>query len=187
MAARKHAMMFAAILLGVAIAATACSTGTTTTSTSNASQTSVDQLAARTQRNEMLFAVVNVSALPLHEMSVSLNGGKVDPTFVPMTRTTIRLLALTNWDTTLKGDADKVRGHAVDLLKALEDGNLDAAKDPADKLHDGYHDFSGKVWEVVAKDLPPDAGGVAPHSDEATPAPTSVSPGNSSPIAGVTP
>ena len=171
MAAHKHAMIIATVLTAAAVVATACGSGMkTTTSDSSASQASIEQLAARVQRNEMLFAVVNLSALPLHDMDESLAAGKADGKFVPSTRSAVRLFALTDWDAALKDEAQILRGHAADLLKALDDGNVDAAKDPAHQLHEGYHDFADRVWAIVAKDLPPDAGGVPPaRNDEATP------------------
>jgi hypothetical protein len=163
-----------ALVAAAGLAAAGCSSDDTSkpaSGSSTASQASVDDLNARIQRNEMMFALFNLSALPLHAMDESIAAGTIETTYVPNARSAVRLLALTNWDSTLKAEAEIIRGHAVDLLKALDDGNVDAAKDPAHELHEGYHDFSDKAWAIVAKDLPPDAGGVPAHDDgEATPA-----------------
>lgn len=172
MAIHKHAKFIIAIAAVASVFATACGDDTKKAdSSSSASQASVEQLSARVQRNEMLFASVTLASLPLHAMDESLAEGKAESNFVPAARSAVRIFALTEWDPTLKADAETLRGHAVDLLKALDDGDVDAAKDPAHELHEGAHDFSDKVWAIVAKDLPEDAGGVAPHDEEeATPA-----------------
>ena len=130
----------------------------------------------------MLFASVSLASLPLHAMDESLAAGKAESTFVPAARSAVRIFALTDWDPSLKTEAEQLRGNAVDLLKALNDGNLDAAKDPAHQLHETYHDFSDKVWAIVAKDLPADAGGVSPHDDAEATTGT-----NTTPAAGATP
>jgi hypothetical protein len=181
----RRALLVAALFAIGGVMGVACSSDSkpeTASGSSTASQASIDDLTARVQRNEMMFAVFNLSALPLHAMDESIAGGTVESTYVPNARAAVRLLALTNWDSTLKAEAETLRGHAADLLKALDDGNIDAAKDPAHELHEGYHDFADKVWAVIAKDLPADAGGVAPHTDdEGTPAA-----GASTPAAGAT-
>ncbi len=183
MAVRKHATF---IIIGIvaitSVVATACGSDTKNAdSSSTASQASVEQLSARVQRNEMLFASVTLSSLPLHAMDESLAEGKAESTFVPTTRSAVRILALTDWDPSLKAEADAVLGHAVDLLKALDEGDLAAAKDPAHELHETYHDFADKIWAIVAKDLPADAGGVSPHDEEVTPT------AGTTPTAGSTP
>ena len=172
MAARKHATFIVAIVALAAMLVAACGDDTKPAdSSSSASQANFEQLSARVQRNEMLFASVTLGSLPLHAMDESLAEGTAESTFVPAARSAVRIFALTDWDPSLKAEAEQVHGHAVDLLKALDEGDLDAAKDPAHELHESYHDFSDKVWAIVAKDLPADAGGVAPHDDEeATPA-----------------
>ena len=167
----RRSLFIAAFVAIAGLIAAGCSSDNktdTASGSSNASQASVDDLSARIQRNEMLFATFSLSALPLHAMDTSIASGTVESTYVPNARSAVRLLALTNWDSSLKAEADTVRGHAVDLLKALDDGNIDAAKDPAHELHEGYHDFSDKVWAILAKDLPADAGGVAPDDEDAS-------------------
>ena len=182
----RRALFVAALFAIGGAAGVACSSDNkpdAASGSSTASQASVDELSARIQRNEMLFAVVNLSALPLHTIDESLAEGKAESTFVPDARAAVRFLALTNWDSTLRAEAETLRGHAAALLQALDDGDLEAAKGPAHDLHEGYHDFADKIWAVVAKDLPPDAGGVAPHTDDAsTPAG-----GGTTPVAGTTP
>ncbi len=173
MALHKHTTsIIIAIVAVTSVVAAACGDDTKNAdSSSTASQASVEQLSARVQRNEMLFASVTIGALPLHAMDESLAEGTAESTFVPAARSAVRIFALTDWDPSLKTEADTLHGHAVDLLKALDAGDVDAAKDPAHELHEGYHDFSDKVWAIVTKDLPPDAGGVSPHDEEAaTPA-----------------
>ena len=155
---------------------------------STASQASVDDLSARIQRNEMIFAAFNLAALPLHDIDTGLAAGKAESTDVPNARAAVRLFALTNWDSSLKVEAETLRGHAADLLKALDDGDIEKAKDPAHQLHEGWHDFSDKLWAVLAKDLPADAGGVSAHStDDTTPAAGSTASMGTTPQAGATP
>jgi hypothetical protein len=164
----KFALVALAVTSALALFAAACSDddNKTASGSSTASQASVDDLAATVQQNAEMFALITIGAIPLHDMDETIAAGTIDPKFVPNTRTTVRVLALTDWDSSLKADADTVHGHAVDLLKALEDGDVEAAKDPAHELHEGWHEFSDEAWAVVAKDLPPDAGGVAPDEDE---------------------
>jgi hypothetical protein len=169
----KHVPMIAFVaLIAAALVAAACGDDNTKTAStaSNASQASVDDLTARIQRNEQLFAAVTIGNVPLHDMDESIKAGTIEASFVPNVRTVVRLLALTNWSATLKADADALHGHAVDLLRALSDADVAAAKAPSEALHDGWHEFSDKLWGELAKDLPPDAGGVAPDDAEMTPA-----------------
>jgi hypothetical protein len=161
MAAHKHAMIIATVLAAAAVVATACASGTkTTTSDSSASQASIDQLAARVQRNEMLFAVVNLSALPLHQMDESAQNGTIDNKYVPTARTLVRVTALTNWSEPLKAGAAKMHDDAVTLLKGLDNGDdVSLIKKLSQTAHEDWHLFILAAWDVVAKDLPPDAGG----------------------------
>jgi len=172
----KHVLLIAlAAIIPAALIASACGGDSSrpASSETNASQASVDDLAARTQRNEQLFAAVTIGNIPLHAMDESIMGGTIEASFVPNVRTVVRLLALTDWSPSLKADADALHGHAVELLKALSDADVEAAKEPAHALHEGWHEFSDKLWGEIAKDLPPDAGGVEPdHADDMTPAAT---------------
>jgi hypothetical protein len=171
MATLRRSILAAAIVVIVGAAAACGGDGAKPAGgSSNASQASVDDLSSRIQRNEMLFAAITIASLPLHDMDVSLTAGKAESNFVPAARETVRLFALTNWDASLKAEAAKLQQDAAGLLKALDDGNVDAAKDPAHQLHEGWHDFSDKLWGVLAKDLPADAGGVSGNSaDDSTP------------------
>jgi hypothetical protein len=173
LAVHKRATFIIAIVGVASILATACGSDTKNAdSSSTASQASIEQLSARVQRNEMLFASVTLSSIPLHAIDESIAEGKAETTFVPTVRSVVRIFALTDWDASLKAEAEQIHGHAVDLLKALSDGDLAAAKDPSRELHEGYHQFADKVWAIVAKDLPADAGGVSQHDDHATPVTT---------------
>ena len=163
MAASKHARSIAAILSIAAVfaAATACSSGTkTTTSDGSASQASIDQLAARVQQDEMLNALVTIAGLPLHQMDESAQKGTIDNKYVPTARTLIRVTALTNCSEPLKADAAKIHDDAVTLLKGLDSGDdVSLIKKLSQTAHEDWHLFIDDAWNVVAKDLPPDAGG----------------------------
>lgn len=181
------AVAFLVVAAGMAAACSGDDTTKTANGSSTASQASIETLSARVQRNEMLFAAVNIGALPLHDMDESIAAGNVDAKFVPMTRSAVRFLALTNWSSDLKADADAVHAHAVDLLKALDDGNVAAATDPAHELHEGWHEFLDRLWGVLAKDLPADAGGVSGHHEESTtPAAGTTTSAGTTPKAGAT-
>lgn len=158
----KHAVIAAALLSAMALAA-ACSDDANTDS--SAQQSDIDALNARIERLDMMHAVIGLSKLGLHDMDESLAAGTIESSFSSNTRTAIRLLALTEWPSDLAADADTVEGHAVDLLKALADEDVDAASDAATALHDGEHDFSDEVWAILAADLPADAGGVEAHDE----------------------
>ena len=162
MAAYRHAMMLVAIVSIAALFVASCG-GTTAkqaASSTSASQGSIDDLATRVQRDEMLNAWVTISAMPLHDLDVSVQGGKIDGKYVPTLRTLIRVLALTNWTGDLTQFTTKMRTDAVALYQALN-----AGKDPADvkdlsaAMHKDGDASSGVVGDVIAKDLPSDAGG----------------------------
>ncbi len=170
MASLKHGIMLAALVPLTLLFAAACDDGAD--SSSSASQSSIDEASARIQRNEQMAAVLEMDKLELHDMSDSLALGTVDASFVPNTRTAIRVFALTNWDPSLKADATELQTHATDLLKALETQFMADAARHAFELHELAHDFGEDVWRILAKDLPEDAGGVGEHEDapETTPA-----------------
>ena len=172
MAAHKHAMIVIAIVSLASIFVASCGGTTTTkeaTSSTSASQASVDDLAARVQRDEMLNAWVTISAMPLHDLDVSLQSGKIEGKYVPTLRTLIRLLALTNWTSELTQFTAKMRTDAVALYQALN-----AGKDPADvkdlstAVHKDGDAFSSVVGDVIARDLPADAGGPQPKATPST-------------------
>ena len=164
MAAHKQAITIVAIVAIIAIAtavATACGSGTkTTTSDSSASQASIDQLAARVQQDEMLNALVTIAGLPMHQMDESAQNGTIDNKYVPTARTLVRVTALTNWSEPLKASAAKMHDDAVTLLKGLDNGDdVSLIKKLSQTAHEDWHLFILAAWDVVAKDLPPDAGG----------------------------
>lgn len=163
MALRKAGFLLAAIVPVALIFAVAC--GDDADTSDSASQASVDELGARVQYNEEMAAVLKLEELGLHDIDDSLQEGKIEPSFAPSTRTAIRVLALTNWSAEFEEDAATVQEHATDLLKALEDENVDEARRHATELHELGHDFTEAVWAVLAKDLPADAGGAEPHDD----------------------
>jgi hypothetical protein len=126
----------------------------------------VDALTSRVQRNELLFAVINIGNLPLHDIDESIAEGNVESNFIPDIREAIRLLALTDWGTEFQSTADEIREHAVAALQALDADDVEGAAEPAAALHEGWHDFADEVWAVLVADLPEDAGGVPPHEEE---------------------
>ncbi len=140
------------LVAAAAFAFAACSDNNADTS-STAQQSDVDTITARVQRNEMMFALVELRAPVLHEMSETIAAGTIETTFVPITREALRLLTLTDWGT-LQPAADKVAEQATALLAALQDDDVEAAKEPAEKLHAGYHDFNGTVWEQLEQGTP---------------------------------
>jgi hypothetical protein len=155
-------LMVVAAMLG--LAATACG-GNNARSESSASQSSIDELAARVQQNQMLNAAITISGLPIHEMDTAAQGGKIDNKYVPTARMLVRVTALTDWVPDLAGDATKMHGDGVALLKALDAGkDIDAIKPLSQAVHEDWHTFTDKVWNVVAKSLPADEGGPRPES-----------------------
>jgi hypothetical protein len=134
-------------------------------------QQQVDTLKADLQSTEELYAVLTLGTLELHGMDEGLNEtGTIESSYVPNTRTAVRVLALTDWSDTLQADADAVHDTAVELLQALEAEDVEAAKAASTELHDSAHEFTDAVWGEIAADLPPDAGGVEEEHEEETPA-----------------
>lgn len=172
MAIKRRAAIAVALLsvLTLAVAGAACNDDGSNTAdgSSNASQQTVDQLSDRMERNEMLFAYISIGNIPLHEIDDTLNGegGPIEATFAPDVREFVRIMALTNWDDELAAEAETVRQAGLDLLAALEDGDAEAAKPLAPGMHNGWHDFSEKVFAAVAEGLPPEEGGPEPHEEE---------------------
>ena len=162
----KHLLVGAAIVPLLALSAYACSDDNDAESESSASQESIDTLAAEHQMSSMMYSIIMMDGLGLHDMDDGLNEtGEIDASYVPKTRTLIRLTSLTDWDTTVADDADALNDASVELLAALEDGDAEAAKPLATEVHDLEHDFSAAVWEILAADLPADAGGVEDHDE----------------------
>ena len=183
MARLKYVLLAGALLAALGIFAAACDDDAE--SQNNAQQSDVDRLTqsinelnTRVSRDEMMYAILQINSLGLHDMDEGLKAGTIESSYAPNTRTAVRLLALTGRTPDLKPEAATLHGHAVDLLKALQDEDIDAASAAATELHEGAHQFTDKVWAVVAADLPPDEGGVAPHDDDEE---------DGTPVAGETP
>jgi hypothetical protein len=162
MAAHKHAMIIAAILSVAGIFAAACGGNSTKNAVSStaASQASIDQLTTRIQRDEMLHAWVAISNLPVHDLDVTLQGGKIDGKYVPTLRTLIRLLALTEFTPAVQPAATQLHDDAVSLFTAMNSG-LEPAKlqTMSMTVHSEFDKFSPALGDEVAKDLPANAGG----------------------------
>ena len=159
-----------ALVLTVGIAASACDDDDSATGSSSASQESVDDLSARVQQNEMLFALVSIEALKLHEIDDSVQAGAPLERAIPDVRKFIRIMALTNWVPELGTEADEVHDLGVAWLNALDEGDVEAAKGPSGEAHEAFHEFAENAWNVVVKDLPPDEGGPEPDDeDESSP------------------
>ena len=175
MKTRTTCLLLVAAALLAGVAAAACSGSDNASSSNNASQQSVDQLSTRVQQDGMLNAWVTLSALPMHDLAVTLDGGTIDPKYVPTLRTAVRVLALTNWTDDVKADATKYHDDAVTLLQGLESGKAPAdLTDAADHVHDDADGFTITLGNAVAKDLPADAGGPVPteSAEQPTAAPT---------------
>ncbi len=142
-------------------------------------QTEIADSSVRVQRNEILQALVTIDGLRLHEIDEALNeaDAAIDPTFVPRTRLFIRMQSLTSWPDELTAEGQNVLAAGIELLKALEDGDVEAAKGPATAVHEGSHEFNEQAWNVAVEGLPADAGGSEPNDEEA----------NGTPEAGETP
>lgn len=172
-------LMLTAFAGGVLFAAAACGGSTTKNadSSSTASQQSIDALTSRVQQDELLNAWVTLSALPLHDQDTSVQNGTIDGKYVPTLRTLIRVLALTPWPSDLQADATAFHDEAVTLFKDLNAGKTaDQVKAQSSALHDHFHEFTPKVGDEAAKDLPADAGGPEGSHDN-----------SSTPMAGMTP
>jgi hypothetical protein len=163
----RRGMLFALAAIALAVGAAACRDDDAD-SESSAQQGDVDALTARVQRNEVLLALKTLGDLPLHDMDESIQGGEVGDRFLPNARTAVRYLAITDWPDSLDADASALQGHAAALVRALDDGDVEAAKEPATELHEGWHDFSSAAWLEIGEGLPEEAG-VEPHEEEGTP------------------
>jgi hypothetical protein len=143
----------------IALFAAACSDNDAE-SDSNAQQSDVATINARIQRNEVLFALKAIGDLPLHDMDVAINEGQVEGSFLPNAREVVRITGLTNWPEELRNDALALQDAAILLVAALDDGDTEAAKQPATDLHELWHDFEHDALAHAAEgsDLPPEAG-----------------------------
>jgi hypothetical protein len=162
----KRAFLIAACGLVLAAFGAACNDDEAD-SESSASQESIDVLSERVQHNEMFAAFISIGNIPLHDMDEALNEtGTIEPSYVPDTREFVRIMGVTDWSTDLSTDAETLRQSGIDLLAALEDADVEAAKPLATEVHEGWHDFSDMVLEETAGDLPPEEGGPEPHGEE---------------------
>lgn len=168
-------LLLAIVTGAVALAALACgSDAKDADSSSNASQASVDELAARVQRNEQLDAWVTISNMPMHALDEGIQGGTIDNKYVPTLRMLVRLTALTDWSNEVKPDANKLHDDAVTLLQALDAGKTASeAKGLSTAVREDWHMFGPKVGDMLAKDLPADAGGPAGDHEEEMSTPAS--------------
>lgn len=162
MATRMRALIFAFAAVGVLVTAAACSDDEAD-SNSSAQQSDIDSINATIQDNEVLFAIVAMGTLPLHDMDEAINAGTVEDNFLPNARDAVRYMGLTDWPSSLEADAQEVEDAAIALAAALDEGDTEAAKQPATDLHEGWHEFEDKAWEEIGEDLPPEAGIGASH------------------------
>ena len=162
MATRMRALIFALAAVGVLVTAAACGDDEAD-SNSSAQQSDIDTINATIQDNEVLFAIKAVGDLPLHDMDEAINAGTVEDNHLPTARDAIRYLGLTNWPASLEEEAKEVEDAAIALAAALDEGDTEAAKQPATDLHEGWHEFEDKAWEEIGEDLPPEAGIGASH------------------------
>ncbi len=168
MATIHRALILGAVVASVAAAvllAAACG-GDEAKTDSSAQQSDVQALQDRIQRNEMLYTNIDLQALPIHEMNETIvNDGRAEGTFLPTTRTLIRIVGLTNWSATLQPDATAMQDHAIALVRALEDGDMETAKTASTSMHDAWHQFTVKVWAEIGGELPPEAGTTSDDDD----------------------
>jgi hypothetical protein len=152
----------AAVAALLAFAAAACG-GSNARTENSASQASIDQLAARVQQNQMLNAVISLSGLPEHEMDTAAQGGKIDNKYVPTARMLVRLTALTDWSPELTAPERKLHDDSARLLQALDDGkDIGTIRPLSQAVHEDWHLFTDRAWDVIAKSLPSNAGGPRP-------------------------
>ena len=156
-------LVLAAGVLSLVAAACGGGNSNNASASSAAAQSSVDALTARVQRDEMLNAWVAVSAIPIHDLDTTLQGGKIDGKYVPALRMLIRVLALTDFTPAIKPAAQQLHDDSVALLQALDAGKDAATVAPMSaKVHAESDKFNPALGSEVAKDLPADAGGPVP-------------------------
>jgi hypothetical protein len=175
----------------VAVLATATACGDDADSNSSAQQSDVETIKATIQDNEVLFTIKAVGDLPLHDMDEAINAGTVEDNFLPTARDAVRYLGLTNWPSSLENDAQAVEDAAIALAAALDEGDTEAAKQPATDLHELWHEFEDHAWAEIGEDLPPEAGIGAAHDAGGSETPgaegTEESHDEETPVAGETP
>lgn len=139
-------------LMAVAAVAAACTDNT------NQIPTEVPSSAADVQFMDMKYALLAIEDLRIHELDTDAQQGTIDNDYVPTARTLARITGLTNWNGDLADEASELHLSAVALLQTLESGDADV-KGASQKVHEGWHMFMTDAWAVVAKRLPPEAGG----------------------------
>lgn len=170
----KRVLVLCVIAPVLGLVAVACSDDAT--SENSAQQSDIDTLGAQVQDNEVLFAIKAIGDLPLHDMDESINAGTIGDRDLPNARSAVRYLAITDWHDSLEEGAADVQDAAERLVNALDDGDVEAAKQPATDLHEGWHEFSDAAWEEIGEHLPPEAGVGTEHEE-----------GGETPTAGGTP
>lgn len=202
MARWRNVLLAAALVGALGLFAAACDDGAESQSNAQQSavdalQASIDETNARVQRNEQMNALLTLGTLSLHQIDEGLTAtGTVDPSYSPNTTTAVRVLAMTNWGEHQQ-QADAARQAGVDLLAALNDEDIEAAKPAAAALHETEHELREAVWASLLAELPEEEGGVAPDDDESgsetpgaadSPEADASGPGNGdAPAAGATP
>ena len=163
-----RAVIAVALVSLLAVAATVVACDEEADSEDSASQESIGQLDARVQYNEMMVYWLSIGDAGLHDMDEGLNDtGAIESDYIPNTRKAVRLFAVTDWPDDMQADAAALEATAVELLQALSDDDGEAAAPLAAELHDAEHEFSETVQADLFGGLPPDAGGVEEHEEEA--------------------
>ena len=153
----------AALIAGaVSLGAVACGDdGGDSGNASGPTQQSIDELAARVQHNEMIVAVLEIGAMPLHEIHLAIGDGEVPSDAIPTMRTLVRLTQITYWSADLAPAAAKLHDDALALIAAVEDGDLELGNERAGTVHEGGHQFVTDAWEILA----PGTGPGGEHGD----------------------
>ena len=146
----KHALIAALAIPAIALAAAACDDDAD--SSSSVTQESLDETNARVQRNEMIWATNAMEQLPVHDVNEALTDleANVPSDAIPTMRALARIISVTNWDETLRADAEAIADHALATIAAIEENDREAAAEHSTEAHDGYHDFTVKAWEHLA-------------------------------------
>jgi len=142
-----------AALMGLAAIASACTDNT------NQVPTEAPSSAADVQFMDMKYALLAIEDLRIHELDTAAQQGTIDAEYVPTARTLARITGLTSWSSELADEASELHLNAVSLLQTLESGDADAVKAPSQQVHEAWHMFMTDAWAIVARRLPPEAGG----------------------------
>lgn len=171
---RLTMLVAVAALAGAAIvSACGSSSNDNNHSAGGSPQASNDDLTARLQQDELLYAWLALAANSPHEYDTSLQNGTIDSKYVPTLRTFIRVSALTPWPDSLKADATKFHDDAVTLYQGLNAGKTaDELKDASMAVHEDWHTFTPEVGNQAAKSLPADAGGPEASHDSTSSTPS---------------